>query len=352
MLPAWWLGWKEAGPWGAIVNAVLYASAGMVSILALSDYQDLTLLLPATLLLVAAARHARWWGFVVAAAVFGLVREEALILLPVLALFGGWRRVLLGFGTAALLGAVWFQQGLPPYPNPLLSQVPRFFAQGAGGALVRELSHGDVATYARMVDAGSPWMLFAPESWLGALPTLIFHAADRTRTTGLGSPAVHHLAPLVAVGLAGGMVGAGRVLKRCGRFTPFVALGILAWTGWRAVTWQAAVERYGVRVPAQAVKHPAWALLAKVPEDAVVYVPASIAPAAVKRRFVVTEDSAGDRLPVTLIRWAVVPEDGRIGGAVADRAGDWVLLRDPKIEPRVRGGRPEPQRGGVPTGRQ
>ena len=350
VLPAWWLGWKDVGPWGAVVNAALYASAGMVSVLALSDYQDLTLLLPATILLVAAARHAPWWGFVVAAAVFGIVREEALVLLPVLSLFGGWRRVLLGFGVAAAVTAVWYHLGAPPYPNPLVSQIPRFLAHGAGGAVVRELSHADVVTYARMVDAGAPWSVLAPEGWLGAIPTILFHAADRTRTTGLGSPAVHHLAPLVAVGLVGGMVGAGRLLARCGRFVPLVALAMLGWIGWRAVAWQTAVERYGVRVADGAPEHPAWELLARVPEDEVVYVPASIAPAAVKRRSVVTEDSAGDRISVTRVRWAVVPDGGSIGGTQAAGAGGWVLLHYPQIVPQVRGGRPEPQRGGGGSG--
>ncbi len=352
VFPAWWLGWKDAGPWGAIVNAFLYASAGMVSILALSDYQDLTLILPLTVLLIAAARHAPWWGFLAAAAAFGVVREEAVILLPVFAIFGGWRRALLGLAVAGVIGAAWFHGGSPPYPNPLLSQVPRFFAHGAGGAVVRELAHGDVATYARMVDAGSPWMLLAPESWLGALPTLVFHAADRTRTTGLGSPAVHHLAPLVAVGLVGGMVGAGRVLARCGRWTPLVALAMLAWTGWRATEWRTAVQRFGVRVTEDAAKHPAWGLLAKVPAEEVVYVPSSIAPAAVKRRFVVTEDSAGDRVPVSRVRWAVVPDGGSVGGTVTERADRWVLVHYPQIEQQTRGGRPEPHRGGVTTGRQ
>jgi hypothetical protein len=131
-----------------------------------------------------------------------------------------------------------------------------------------------------------------------------------------------------------------------------VALVMLAWTGWRATEWQTAVQRFGVRVTEPAAKHPAWGLLAKVPGEEVVYVPSSIAPAAVKRRFVVTEDSAGDRVPVSRVRWAVVPDGGSVGGTVTERSDGWVLVHYPQIEQQTRGGRPEPHRGGTPTGRQ
>ncbi len=344
-LGAWRLGRAEAGLLGGAVGLALYLGSGPVTLLALADYQDLVFVVPLLPLAVWAARHASAPVFVVTAAALGCAREEALLLLPIVGLSGGLSRALLGaVVTAAYLG-FYRSLGPPPYPNPLGDilgfQVARAREVGAG-ALV-SLSPN---LYGAMAGAGWPWLLLAPVVALPAAAVALFHAQDPTGVGSIGSPAIHHLAPLTAASIAAGIVGACRVL-RLGRVPAvLLLLGVAGatWASWSS--WQRPLRDAALR--GQGTAHPAWALLAEADPDAAILVPEAVAPAAARRRSVVTLDSLGDRVPAGAVKLAL--DDGRLQGTIVAERGGWRLLRDPVLPaPRTHGtaapGAPQPAGG-------
>ncbi|MEN9786306.1 MAG: hypothetical protein RLZZ299_1570 [Pseudomonadota bacterium] len=335
-LGAAWLGWREARVAGALACSVLVLASAGVTIQALADYQDLVLVIPASLWLAAAARHAGWPGFVAAAVACALTREEALVLVPLVAAVGGARRALAGLGVSAAVAAAWTALGPPPYPNPLVDQVAFLWRDGLralpGRIAVEGFSWVDPAFFLQWADASLPWLLLAPEAWVAALPTVVFHALAPTATGGVASPWVHHFAPLVAACTVGGVVGLARVLSRFPRAAPWIAAAALAWSGARAWAWKDTVARVAVRVPV-AEEHPAWALLAGVPRADVLWVPDEIAALAATRPRVVTADSVGERIPAGDVAWAVARAGTVTGGEVRAARGGWVLVADPAQVP-------------------
>ncbi len=326
-LAAWRLGRAEAGPLGGLVGLALYFGSGPVALLALADYQDLVLVLPTLVLAVWAARHASAFGFILAAALLGATREEALLLVPLVGLSGGINRGILGAAVSGAYILAYRSMGPTPYPNPLadilLFQVSQ--AQSRGWGALEQLS---LNLYGAMAGAAWPWLLLAPVVTLPALGVAAFHAQDPTAVGSLASPAIHHLTPLTAASIAAGIVGACRVL-RLGRIPAFVTLVAVAGVTWSAWgRWEAPLQKYGLRASGQA-EHPAWALLAQVDPTLPLLVPVEIAPAAARRRYVVTLDSLGDRVKAPWVRWAV--DAGTLQGTVVAEAGGWRLLRDPVL---------------------
>jgi hypothetical protein len=331
-LGAAWLGWREARAWGALAACALVLASAGVTIQALADYQDLVLILPAAVWLAAAARHAGWPVFLLAATACALTREEALVLVPLFAAVGGVRRALGALGVVLAVTAVWVALGPPPYPNPLVDQIAFLARDGvravSGRVAVEGFGWIDPAFFLQWADASLPWLLLAPEAWLAAAPSVFFHALAPTATAGVASPWVHHFAPLVAACTVGGVVGLLRAMVRFPRAAPWVAVVALAWAGARAWAWRDTVSRVAVRVPV-ATEHPAWSLLAGVPRADVLWVPDEIAALAATRPRVVTADSVGERIPVGDVAWAVARAGTVQGGEIRAERDGWVLVADP-----------------------
>lgn len=326
-LAAWLLGRREGGAIGAAAGLLLYLGSGPVLLLALADYQDLVLVLPLLPLAVWAARHAGNGAFLLAAAALGATREEALVLLPLVGLAGGPGRALLGMVVAGAWISVYVAMGPPPQPNPILTILHAGGAAGPGaGALAPEL-------YGAMAGAGWPWLLLAPIPALPAVVTAAFHAGDPTSVGSVGSPAIHHLAPLTAAGITAGIVGFGRV-ARLGGWPARVGTGLLLLTtAWSLTAWERPLRLYAFRGVGAGV-HTAWSLLEGVDPEAVLYVPEELAPAAARRRWVVTPDSLGDRVPPGRVTLAL--DDGRLDGRVVAEHGGWRLVSDPRLPPPLR----------------
>ncbi len=343
ILGAWALGRAEAGWAGAVAAATMYACSGTVMVMALADYQDLVFTVPLLPAAVWAARHATPTVFVLLSAMLGACREEALVLLPLVGLAGGLRRALMGGGVAAVMLALWLSLGPSPYPNPLTDIVrahlfgpaqPPPGAPPPGGAGAGLRLEPDL--WRQFASTGFPWLFAAPVVALPAVPVAIFHAADPTGTTGIDSPAVHHLAPFVGATLAAGMVGACTLVRAAGRGGWAVTAAVVGLSVAQLAAWQGPLHAHAVRTRG-APPHPAWELLAQIPDGAAVLVSESIAPAGARRLRVVTADSIGDHVPVAAVRWAVVDDPSLAGTEVAVRSG-WRLLRDPA--PRARAAQP------------
>ncbi len=335
-LGAWALGWREMRGWGAIAGLAPYLGSGAALTLALSDYQDMTMAIPTGVLVVLGARHARHpaW-FVVSCVPFALVREELLVVLPALALTGGWKRAAQGAGVSVFVALLWFSFGEPPYPNPMLD-VGTFAAKTALG--VPPPADGpqpagaafDPMLYLLFMDVGFPWSLVAPETLLAALPVIVVHAVDPTGTRGLGSPAVHHLAPLCAVALVGGMLGAARLMRRWPTRAPWIAALVVVVSLVRLATWEPALRKYAIRADAGPSVHPVWSLLPQVPSGDTVYLPDRLAPAAARTHRVVTRDSLGAKVRRTEVQWAI-SDEATYDGTVVAQEGGWMLVKGPNL---------------------
>jgi hypothetical protein len=325
-LAAWKLGRDEAGRLGGLLGLLLYAGSGSVALLALADYQDMVLVLPILPLAVWAARQAPAWVFVVIAALLGAVREETVLLLPLVGLAGGVNRAVLGTAVAAGYLGVYGSMPPPGYPNPL-RDILTFQVHAAQG---RGLAFPSFAPnlYGLMAGAGWPWAVFAPVVALPAVATAVFHAQDPTAVGSISSPAIHHLAPLTAGAITAGIVGASRLL-RLGRVPAVIVfVAAIVTTVVSAMSWAGPLARYGLR-DWHTGTHPVWALLADVDPDAVLLVPQEVAPAAARRRRVVTLDSVGDRVRASDVHLAI--DDGHLVGTVIRTEGSWRLLADPVL---------------------
>lgn len=328
-IPAWFLGLAEAGLLGALAGVAIYAGCGSTVQIALADYQDLAFCIPLFPLAVWAARHGGIGAWCLAAVLLGCTREELVVILPIVGLTGGWKRAGWGAMVALGFGLVYQSMGTPPYPNPLSSitewQVSRGIPEASRFAGIRWDLYGMVA------GSGWPWLLAAPFTALAGLPALLFHHQDPTSVKSVVSPAVHHFSPIVGAAVAAGIVGAARLM----RVNRWVAVGVLiavaATTRHSMLSWDAPLRSFGFRIQST-TEHPAWTLIAQVPEDGVLLVPEEIAPAAALRRYVVTPDSLGDRVSPGQVGWAI--DTGGTEGEVVATNGIWRLVRNPKVSAR------------------
>lgn len=335
---AWLLGFAEARLLGGLAALLIYAGSGGVAQIALADYQDFAFCIPLFPLVVWAARHRSLPEFLFAAVALGSTREELVVLLPLVGLSGGWRRAVWGLGVALGYGAVYQSLGAPPYPNPLSSITEWQASRGLDDP--SRFVGIDWNLYGTVASAGWPWLLAAPLTALPGLPVILFHHQDPTSVKSVVSPAVHHFSPLVGAAVAAGIVGAARVMRLDRWLAVGVLVAVAGTTAWSFRSWDTPLRTYGLRVQ-RAEESPAWQLLAQVPDDAVLLVPDALAPAAAMRRNVVTPDSVGDRIPASLVDWAI--DDGRYTGEVVATSGRWRLLHHPVVTadhtPEVTGGR-------------
>ncbi len=328
------LGWAEGRLAGLVAGLVLYASSTPIMVMALADYQDLVLVIPALPLAVWGARHGRGWQAALCLLLLGATREEALLLLPAVGLTGGLGRGLLGAAVAAGLIGLYQSMGPPLYDTPLVSILEFEGRVPLGHALRAAQVPWDM--HAFLAGPALPLLFLGPELAAAAAPIAWFHALDPASVRNLHNPSVHHLAPMVAVLTTAAVLGAGRAC-RLGRLAGLVvvlAAGGLAWRAHEA--WRPLWQDLAVRArPADRdrERHRLWDLLAQVPEDDVLYIDHLIVAAAARRPYVVTRDSEDDPQAVAAlggrpVAWALVPGPF-VGEAVGSAAGHTLYKIDP-----------------------
>jgi len=335
-LAAWQLGLAEARLPGAIAGLALYACSGLIALLALQDYQDLVLGLPLLLVAVHAARHRGPLGFLLAGAALCCVREEYAFLLPLVGLAGGVHRLWL----AAALAAAWLGllAGVSDFASAKIPVFDLLEITGRRGWRLPDLGAVDLAFYRDLCGPSFPWLLLSPVLGLGVAGIALFqHLQGAAGITGPDFVFPHHYAPLAGLACAAAIVGVGRLMRAHRWLAVPVLLAVVGLSAWSFVGWVPRIASQGIRVTSSA-RHPAWALIARIPDDAVLLVPSEIAPAVFLRRRVATENSLDDRIDGCDVQ--LVLDDGRLagrrtsagrtlhpGGAILARSGAWHLAR-------------------------
>ena len=347
------LGWAEGRAAGALIGAALYAGSAPITLMALADYQDLILTIPALPLAWWAARHGSAPAFVLCAALLGCTREEALVLLPVVGLAGGLHRALLGALVSLSFVGVYAAEAASAYGNPLLT-ITKFEAAAATAPKLN-LPPIPWSLYAFLGGPAVPAAALAPWVAIAAVPVMVFHSLDPESIRSTLSQSVHHLSPLVGILTCGGVVGFAR-LARFGRLAAALSLA-LSLLAIRAsyIEWQPILVKQAWRVdrgPNERDK--IWGLLAQVPADDPLYIDLFLVPAAARRPYVITSDSVGEPQAIALlgdrpVRWALV--QGDFPGTPVDSAAGYTLYAIDPSQPlilRPRNHNPGPPAGGAP----
>ncbi len=320
---SWLLGRAEGGAAAGLAGAVLYAGSGAVALIALDDYQDLSLCLPLIPLTVLAARHGPWWSFLLAAALLAAVREELWFLLPLAGASRDLGRALLG-GLVALAC-----YGVLACCSPIVLEPPVLFRilERGGSGLDLTLRGLSLGPQLRALGASLPFAPLQPACALASAGVSVLHAQPGLREFTGGFRFLHHFAPAVGFGLAGATVGLGKLARLHRWAGPGVLLVACLASGLALRPMQGQLEALARR--AEHGRHPAWELFEQVPDHAVLWVPAELSPAVAKRRWLAHEGSVPARVPADRITHAVLPSGSGVEGRVLARSGDWVLLADP-----------------------
>ncbi len=308
-LSAWLLGWAEARFTGAVAGLLIYACSGPLIVIALADYQNLTLALPLLPLAVWAARHASTPVFLVVMALLGSVREELLLLVPLVGLTGGVHRAVL----AALVSAGWAAvlhgwAGFLSGNSATVTVVGESWLHLVQAGL-DFLPRIDWGHYLQFAGTGLIWLFMAPLYALSCWAIAGFqYMPGAAAITGPGWNFVHHLAPLVGMAICGGIVGVGRLMRAAPWARPLLLLAVVGWSLYSLSQWNGHIVNRGIRAGG-AGTHPAWQLLEQVPDDAVLLVPSTIAPAAARRRWLVMPQSLGHHVLTDQVTHAI--DNGR-----------------------------------------
>lgn len=314
---------------GLLLGAALYLGTPAVLAMALQDYQDLVLAVP-FLLFLAAGLRARHWAWVLPGVALALLpREETVVLVMAMAVVVvpwatdeegrrrvRWRRWGLNLLLCGLIAggyAVGVEAAFPAegtaYRMPLTSAVG---GMGGGQGVIFLDGWPFMERFYRdlLVPTGGLGLL----SPLGALPGLGLTAFHMAIPGGHGIDRswgghCHHLAPAVPFLVLASIDGAGRLLRLLARVpgpaaarvaaVGLPALGLAVWTTLGVHAFGARMNMRLTAVPLNpAFVHPAWELVAALPEDAVPVVPKDLAPAVSDRRVAYTVDgSLGNKQP-------------------------------------------------------
>ncbi len=252
-IPAFGLGRSVLGSTGATgvvggcVGLLMYAGFPPLWAIALNDYQDIVLGVPFALAAVWALRERSQVGFAIAGFCCAAAREEWALTLPLLgvAASGGWRPRLrfVGIGAAVAIGfgaLVWYLgRDAVGYETPMNTQM---------GAVLGHLppiqrTWADVDRF--YVHFLRPATFFAALAPLTALPAAGAFFVHLTTPNGSGIDAdwrghIHHMAPIAALLIAASIDGFG-------------VIGALLWPRRGDTRWQAVLSGRG--------NPPQWAVL-------------------------------------------------------------------------------------------
>jgi uncharacterized membrane protein len=309
-------------PLGMLAGAALYLGCPAVMGLALQDYQDLALALPFLMVTLWALRARAWWWVLLGALVGCLPREECIPVVVAAAVVSidlrwerPWRRWLRNLGIAggvALFYGIGMALAFPlheaSHSVPVAASLGSFFdpeQQVVFFGLERFQSFYAI-TWAPVGLVG----LLSPVTLLPGLGLMLMHM---TVPWGHGVDRywgghVHHLAPLVPFFVTAAILGAARLIRLCrhprlgraGLVLPWIVVaGALGYGLWFDLAWARGLNLVVKPWPSWPERwHPAWALLAPLPPEAVPVVPldASLAASARARSYTFTE-SLEDKAP-------------------------------------------------------
>lgn len=235
------------GTLGGAVGLVLYACFPPFWVLALSDYQDIVLGIPFALSAVWALRARSPWLFALAGFLCACTREEWAATLPVLGLAaaGGWRQRLrytsIGLATALLFTAlvVWLGRDAVGYQTPVQTHAGALFGH------LPPIQRGWPDYHRFYVHFLVPTTGLAVLSPVVALPGAGALLVHLTTPNGSGIDAdwrghIHHMAPVATFFVAASIDGLSH-------------LGAVAFPAGTRTRWQAYLDGRGAV--------PRWALL-------------------------------------------------------------------------------------------
>lgn len=308
VIPAMGLGRQSLQrPAGWVLGAALYLGTPPVMAMALQDYQDLVLALPA-LVFLAWSLRAHWLWVPFAALCALLPREETTAMAVLMALAwppGGWRRPRWsrwGLNLALCLGVTLAWLGTTEAISPTAQaayQMPMNDAVGGlgGGGAVIFLDgwSGLDSFYKDMVWPAGFWGLLNPVPMAVSGLLALFHmsipAGHAVDRSWVGH--CHHVAPGLAFAVVASIGGLGWLLRELGALPVSTLLRrggqILLSLG---VAWSLSAglvdfsERHAVlrgRV-APAWTHPAWGLAEQLPPTAIPVVPVNLSLVVADRR--------------------------------------------------------------------
>ena len=304
--------------WGLALGGAIYLGCPAVMALALQDYQDLVFALPCLTFAMWALGSGRWWLVVVGTMVAVLPREEcvgavvlaALTTLPQVRT-GERRRRRWLLNVGVVLAVVAAYSGLMQWFFPV-----NIHGAGGGGQGYTPSLINATAEAIRMLSSGTlpglqlsdgfyllVWLpvgflaLFSPTTLLAGLAMLVMHMTvpDGNGIDRRWAAHAHHMAPVMAFVVVATILGSARLLRlirgeawlgwirrdnaarkpqspgRAGLALAVAAAAVLAI--WGAIYYAAWSERFNLVRAWTASRprwfHPAWALMRRLPNEAV-----------------------------------------------------------------------------------
>ena len=306
-VPAALIGRHALGsPWGMLLGGLLYLLSPALMALALQDYQDLCLAVPALIFTLWAmrARHPLW---PLAGAVVGVMpREECVPLVIACALVTApppWRgsrlrRYLANLGIAVAVAGIYaaLMQHLVPittapgpgagHDTPAVNALKTVFATRSLADLPGLSAWRDF--YALICAPVGLLALLSPVTALPGATLLLMHMTvpDGNGVDRAWFGHAHHMAPVLVFFLVATIEGAGRLLRwlaapRLGRWKPalgplgpglasLVGIGLFAWSLCWVRAWGDGFHLiWSWRARQPAWEHPSWTLARRLPADAV-----------------------------------------------------------------------------------
>ncbi len=291
-LPAYALGrWILGGLCGGLLGLTFYFAYPPLYYMALSDYQDIVLAIPALMLALYWSRRKSVVGFGLSALIACAAREEIALMVMLLGfgVSGGWRVRLkygaIGFGVAAVyLATVYgvFHQEMH-YESSAQTQLAAMLAHLPALPPILYDKAAAARFYAGFVLPVQWLALASPLTLLPAAGALAVHlfvnpgnGVDRVWAV---QAHIHHLAPLVPLVVAGSLEAAGWVRSRIGRLgrvsRPLETLAAVLLVGWAVAGTVPAWKALGLHVQTDLETraypvHPAWKLARLVPAGSTV----------------------------------------------------------------------------------
>ncbi|MBM4366745.1 MAG: DUF2079 domain-containing protein [Deltaproteobacteria bacterium] len=358
--PAFGLGWRSVGgPVGGAVGLAVYALFPAAYAVGRADYQELSFGIPFFLVATHQARRQSVPGFAIGALLLCSAREEWVLSVPLvgLAVPGGLATRLrwagIGLLVAALYGGAMAYAGreFEGYDNQSVGQLAGMLELGV--KFNREWA--DARRFYLGFFVPVQWLsLLAPVTLLPALGTIFFHLAAPSQggVDVVWSGHIHHMAPVVAAGVAASIDGAGLVSRLIARLPRHVNLarGVALAAFGLAIAVLGPLWMNATRVDPELGRwpttssppfHEAWALVDELPPGATVATDRQGSLLVAGRAGSYTYDeSLADKLKgrsIAALDYLLVPtwDSGTIrqaadlGGAELSRAGGYVLVKMP-----------------------
>ncbi len=356
--PAFGLGWRSiGGPLGGAVGLAIYALFPAGYAVGRADYQELSFGIPFFLVATHQARRQSVPGFVLGALLLCSAREEWVLTVPLvgLAVPGGlgvrarWAGI--GLLVAMLYGGAMAYSGrdFEGYDNQSVGQLAGMLELGV--KFSRDWA--DARRFYLGFFVPVQWLsLLAPVTLLPALGTIFFHLAAPSQggVDVVWTGHIHHMAPVVAAGVAASIDGAGLVSRAIARLPRHVsaARGVALAAFVVAIVVLGPMWMNATRVDPPLGQWPtasnppraeAWALVDRLPAGATVATDRQGSLLVAGRAGSYTYDeSLADKLrgrSIAALDYVLVPtwdtgtlrQAADLGGAEQARAGGYVLVK-------------------------